>query len=216
MIWCQEMSALVGIVAPDGSISSSMDETMNMKPMKLRFALTTVRRPNEPPLEFIHLGLTSLEIRHVNTEIANRSSGASKKDRKEASKTKKKQCFPFHFRFKFPRCFPHFPPFLSPFPGAPWTGAWLISWTWIGTCWRGKSSKALSPWFFFFGFYDVWCRQLWKYGKWWGKLELCCGKMESNWDEHRLWQHPKWKEILIDLLQVARGRLCLQHHQIAS
>jgi len=32
-----------------------MNETWNMK---LGFALKMVRRPNEPPLEFIHLGLT--------------------------------------------------------------------------------------------------------------------------------------------------------------
>ena len=99
MIWCQEMSALVGIVAPDGSISSSMDETMNMKPMKLRFALTTVRRPNEPPLEFIHLGLTSLEIRQkLQIDPVEHPRKIEKKHQK---RKKKNSAFPSMFDSNF-------------------------------------------------------------------------------------------------------------------
>lgn len=125
----------------------------------------------------------------------NRYSGASKRDRKETSTKTDDKVLSHASPSIFCSTFHHF---LSPFPlakGVPWTVAWLISWWWIGTSWRGKSSKALSP---------VWCGFDVENGENdeenIGKLELCHYAVQTwlewNRDEHRLCQHPKWKEIL--------------------
>lgn len=114
----------------------------------------------------------------------NRYSGASKRDRKETSTKTDDKVLSHASPSIFCSTFHHF---LSPFPlakGVPWTVAWLISWWWIGTSWRGKSSKALSP---------VWCgfdvENDRKWGKWWGKhrktrtMPLCCTNMyKHDWN----------------------------------